>query len=256
MKVSFDDCIQELVTNSREAKERFQAWENRAQKYAQDPRKKQLQHEFIKKVKSLVHEYLFQITTGEIEGVLKKSEHALGNLDRKRDSLPEVENFDTPFALQYFFHALLEKNRSIPTFQQFRDSMEGQFRPYYIGDLVNRLQATPYSKEQKQRAVWWRLGKSYYSNFRELYVLAWLREKHGLILKYHLFADLVLAVDGWLGNKVLCIRVPNKKYLDRKKKPPRNFHVIEVDIPNQGYGVLWRPKDDQMERIARKFLEA
>jgi hypothetical protein len=160
VKVSFGDCIKELVTNSTEAKKRLQARKNRAQKYAKEPRKKQLQYGFIKKVKYLVHEYLFQITTSEIEGVLERSEHALGDLDPGRDSLPEVEDFDTPFALQYFLHALLEKNRSIPTFQQFRDSMETVFKPYYIGDLFNRLQATRYPKERKQRAVWWRLAKA------------------------------------------------------------------------------------------------
>jgi hypothetical protein len=80
-----------------------------------------------------------------------------------------------------------------------------------------------------------------------------LRERHGLVLKYHLFADLVVAVDGWLGNKVLCIRIPSS-YLDRKKTAPRPFKVIPVDILPQGSGKLWIPKEEQVEEIARKFL--
>ncbi|MGI6604104.1 MAG: hypothetical protein ACOX2S_03355 [bacterium] len=208
MEVSFEDCVNELVARSEEAKQRLQNWENRHKRYS-DRRNRELQLEFNEAVKKTVHKRLFEVTTREIERA-SQGGHALGDLDPDRDSLKEVEDFDTPFAQQYFFHALLEGNSHVPTFQEFWDEINGRYRQYYIERLEAALAGTSYTKQQKERAIRWRLGKTYYSSLRELYLFAALRERYQLALKYHIFADLVLKYDGWLGEKVLQLKVPNK----------------------------------------------
>lgn len=253
MQVSFQDCVNELAGKSEEVKRELRRWERRHEKYS-DQRDKELQLEFNMAVKLAVHKRFFEVTAREVEQASQEG-HALGDLDPDLDSLDEVENFDTPFAQQYFFHALLEGRGHVPTFEELWDEMNGQYRPYYIERLEAALRDTSYTGRQKERATRWRLGKTYYSSLRELYLFAALRENYQLTLKYHIFADLVLRYDAWLGNKVLQIKVPNK-YEQRKPRPVGKLTVIPVEIEHQGRGRWWKPSLEQIAAVARWFREA
>lgn len=253
VQVTFQDCVNELVGKSEEAKRELQRWERRHERYS-DQRDKELRLEFNRTVKLTVHKRLFEVTTREIEQA-SQGGHALGDLDRDQDSLREVEDFDTPFAQEYFFHALLEESGYVPTFKEFWEEINGRYREYYIDRLEVALASTRYTTGQKMRAIKWRLGKTYYSCLRELYVLAALRECYQLTLKYHIFAGLVLKYDGWLGEKVLQLKVPNK-YEERKPRPVGRLMAIPVEIEHQGFGRWWKPSPGQIEKVARWFRES
>ncbi|RDV82970.1 hypothetical protein [Ammonifex thiophilus] len=252
MRVSFDDCVEELVKNNPESEYKLKEWEKRYERL-ESPREKVLQHKFISEVKRFTHEFLFRITASDVKKIGEETRHALGDLKSDTDPIQDVEDFYTPFAVEYFLHGLLEENKRLPTFQEFWGAMGGKYKKYYMDELFLKL-GGKYDKICLKRAIQWRLGKFYYSWLRELYVLALLRENHGLALKYHLFADLVLSIDAWYGKKVLCIRVPSK-YASRKSSPPHGFTIVEARIPRQGYGKPWLLDETELERIAQKFRE-
>ncbi|GMA16023.1 hypothetical protein E5F05_09250 [Deinococcus metallilatus] len=114
------------------------------------------------------------------------------------------------------------------------------------------------------RAVQWRLGKFYYSAMRELDIQVRLREDHGLPLRYHLLADVLLRTDFWLGDDLVCVYFANPKYRDREvgRKPPAAaflgqatppFTIHHVGIERQGFGKFWIASDASIADLARRL---
>src|SRR5689334_1332145 len=88
-----------------EARRSYEEWRR-------DPRRS----EVTSYVQNFQHRYLFEISRSQVRDSAKKTGHALGNV-RASENIPEVRDFDTPFAHQYLFHEYLERFRTLPTWQ-------------------------------------------------------------------------------------------------------------------------------------------
>jgi Topoisomerase DNA binding C4 zinc finger len=254
MKVTFEDCLRELVITN-ESRGRLGDWEQRP--LTRKSREEAiLQSEFIKQVKGFVHETLFQLTPEKVEKARGSTEHSLGNLQKKIHSLKVVEDFNTPFAFSFFFHHWIETQKRIPLWQELWPAMHSEpYKTWFYDQLVFAFNKT-HTLEQFEQAFQWRFGKYYYSALRELYVFAAFGHIYNIPLKYHLFADLVLRVDGWYENKLMYLRVPNQ-FEERKPVPARggNFIVVPVAAPQPqrgAFGRLWLPSDMDAAAAALK----
>lgn len=110
-------------------------------------------------------------------------------------------------------------------------------------ELRLKLQREGYGKDDLPRigdAIQWRLGRMYYSNLREIDMLARMREQHDVHLKYHIFADVRLRTDFWIDDVSVSVFLSNVTYrgggVSRKNKaadflsdakPPFRFYELE-----------------------------
>lgn len=108
------------------------------------------------------------------------------------------------------------------------------------------------------------MGKFYYSAVRELDVQVRLREEHGLPLRYHLLADLLLRTDYWLGDALVCVSFANPKYREQEAgcRPPAAvflglaappFTIHHIGIERQGFGNFWIASDESLVALARRL---
>lgn len=150
--------------------------------------------------------------------------------------------------------------------------MNGSVRPLYTDLLENALdwQNTNVPRRKAiNRALYWRVGKFYYSAVREVELLCRLREEHNVSARYHIFADVLLRTDFWLGDIVICIYFANPKYRDGQdgqdgRKPPAErffagaespFDIYPIGAERQGYGNFWSIADSSVKRIAELMGE-
>jgi hypothetical protein len=102
---------------------------------------------------------------------------------------------------------------------------------------------------------------------REIELMIRLREEHGLYLRYHLLADVLLRVDFWVDDVLICVWFENPHYRadreGRKSKatlffegtrPP--FTILDVKVERQGYGNFWRVSTTSSEKIAQEINRA
>src|SRR5262249_1228764 len=91
------------------------------------------------------------------------------------------------------------------------------------------------------------------SCLREVYLIALLHHVHGIAVKYHVLADVLLHVDGWYGCELIYMRVSNE--LEARKEDPAEvfptprFRVHRGNIPHQGYGRVWLPLREDVDRL-------
>ena len=217
-------------------------------------------------VHAFEHRHLFRVTAEDLERVKRESEHALGDV-RSEEQMPDVENFTCPFALQHLFHFWIETHGRLPLWQEWwawmwRDACRGFVQPVALS--VGWAEAGAARREAIRRAVRWRLGKFYYSAFREVEALTRLRVEHGLPLRYHLLADVLLRVDYWLGDAAVCVYFPNPRYRDgrRGRKPPASrfvggegspFGVLHLGIERQGFGRFWTADAESLRSAAEQI---
>ncbi len=254
--VGFDDCRRELLDRARgRALEEYRRW-----------RRRPGYGEVVEFVENFEHRYLFEIRPREIESVKQRSEHALGDV-YKEEQLPEVEDFTCPFAFQHLFHRYVEEERALPTWQEFGAWLKGPAAQLWVEPLKRETgwyRADGRRRKRLGRAYRWRAGKAYYSAFREVELLARLRVEHGLPVRYHLLADVLLRVDFWLDDALVCAYFPNKKYRseDRGRKPPAArffaaaeppFEILDIEVRRQGYGNFW-PVDGRSVQQAAQAL--
>lgn len=108
-------------------------------------------------------------------------------------------------------------------------------------------------------AMLWRIGNSYYSFLRELFVIAALRER-GVDLRCHPLADALFRVDCWFDRNVISLYIGNATYRDgvagRKldprvllgdAQPPFRFREIRVGTPRR-FGVVHLPDLESLMR--------
>ena len=219
--------------------------------------------EVVEFVENFEHRHLFEITSSQLEAVKRRSWHALGNVC-KEEQLPEVENFTCPFAFQHLFHRYVEEERALPTWQEFSAWMNGPAARFYTKHLLDRTgwhMADSRRRRRLKRAYQWRLGKAYYSAVREVEMLTRLRDEYDLPVHYHLLADVLLRVDFWLGDALVCTYFPNKKYRsgDRGRKPPAAhffaaaeppFKILDIEVRRQGYGKFWAVDEESVRHAA------
>lgn len=264
MEVSFDQAVKTLIQTDNALAD-LRRWENRSYVYklAGYEGLAFQQDLFRDRVKQFVHQHVFQVTSEEVLSVLERTEHALGDLEKRHDEQDLIEEAPWPFSFSYYLHTMIERTGGVPLWQDlWAAAWDGEFRPWYrdtLPDVVRmaahkvRLEAV-LSPEQLERGAQWRLGKYYYSALRELYLYARLRENYGIHLKYHLFADVRLFVDGWTEEGVLlCLRLRNWRE-NRKGTPetwmPPGFRVVRAAAAFGRRGKGWLPDDQSIEAVA------
>lgn len=221
---------------------------------------------FRDRVKAFVHRRLFTVGTDEVLEAYRRTEHALGNLEKSIDQRKAIEDASWPHSFSLFFHTLLEETGRIPLWQEFWAACwEGRFRPHFrdlIDDLL-RLEAKnnkvhsselEISNMAKEHSAHWRLGKYYYSALRELYLQAALREWWGIEIKYHLIADVRFFIDGWTNSgTLLCLRLPND--FESRKNGPEKYAAAGINVFRVGAqwgrrGHLWLPTNEHVNEVA------
>jgi len=239
MIVGFKDCQSDLLERAgKPALAVYEQW-----------RKRPGYEQVVSFVENFEHKALFEFTPTDMQNVMEETEHALGDVP-KEHAIKEIEDFTCPFALQHIFHRYIENAGRIPTWQQFSRWMNNQAYPYWLEEiepLKKSLQG--YSEDRINDAVRWRLGKFYYSALRELDLLIWLRSRT-LDVKYHLLADVLLRVDLWIEDLLVCVYFANKKYRagNKGRKPPAEsffneaappFKILDFPVERQGFGNIW-----------------
>ena len=254
MRVSFDECYEELVLGGGDdARRAFSEWERRPGFGA-----------VVEFVRNFEHSVLYQLSTKDIQATLKQTEHALGNV-QSTEQIREIEDFTTPFALQHLLHNFIEKAGYVPTWQRFAKWMNNEAAPYWI-DQIKPLRdhlKTKYDDRRIAAAIQWRVGKFYYSAIREIDLVVSLSER-GIPVRYHILADVLLRVDCWLDEKLICIYFPNRFYREGKKgrKPPAeqffnnsvgNFSILDFEVERQGFGRTWLISQKSKDQIAKRL---
>ncbi len=222
-----------------------------------------LQADVVPFVKEFKHEKLFGFSMQDYERVVKESGHALGNV-QSSEQIKVVEDYWTPFALQHLFHDLIETKGILPTWEEFSAWMKTEAKPRYLGPLLTYFgykHMNPEQRLQLGRAIQWRLGKFYYSAMREIELMLKLKEAHGIQMRYHLLADVLLRVDFWHQRTLICVWFSNPRYRSQDAgrkvaaktffaEGPDDFDIINVEIERQGYGNFWRASDNSIKRLA------
>lgn len=259
MTVSFSDCCDELLfKGNTQCQNSYNYW----------TRRPEIRAEVVPFVEGFTHSFLFRATRADYEAVVSTSGHALGNVQTS-EQIREVEDFFTPFAFQHLFHDYIETYQQLPTWEQFAQFMKGPAKPRYIQQVFNHFGFDAMNADDKYklgRAIHWRLGKFYYSAMREIELMIRLREEHGIHLKYHLLADVLLRVDYWVDNVLLCVWFGNPMYRSqsaggRKIKAAtffdaQDFTIMDIEVERQGHGNFWRVSDKSVANIAQTVQAA
>ena len=256
MKVTFEECKRALVNPS----------ESKAQRALREWRNRSGYEKVVDWVMDFEHDYLFQITIPNLRQVQKDSEHALGDV-QSQEQMPEVEDFTCPFALEHLFHMYVERFKELPTWQRWWNWLWEEGAPGFIDPVKRYLGWSRAGRQQRRifnRAIRWRLGKFYYSAFREVEFLTRMREEYGVYLSYHVLADVLLRADFWSGNVVLCTYFPNPRYRTGSggRKPEAEkflgdanppFTIMNVEVERQGQGTFWTLSEDSLGRVASQI---
>lgn len=179
--------------------------------------------------------------------------------------MAEVEDWTTPFAFQHLFHKYIEVERKVPTRQDFAAWLRGDAAAFFIHPLLEHVGWETADRERRRklkRAFRWRIGKFHLSSMRELDVFVRLRSVYGIPVRYHVLADVLLRVDLWHGDDLVCLYFPNPKYRDQeagRKAPAEKFFssaspsfcIHHVTIHRQGFGRLWVADEDSMRKLTR-----
>jgi len=179
-----------------------------------------------------------------------------------------VEDFDTPWTFAYQLHGLMESLGRVPWWPDYRDWLRGPGRGTYLGPATAAFRARePRADADRRRsfadALRWRVGCGYYSFLRELHLYTSLRVRHGLPMRYHVFADAQLRVDMWCGPTLVSVYVENarfrageegRKRLLRRVCGGGGFRFCEVRLPRAV--VFGRPHlvpEAEIARVAREL---
>lgn len=204
-------------------------------------------------LKGLTHEVLYSIDLQTLDEMRASAKGGKGTLKHPRKpNIPEIANCRPTYPMGALLYSLIEQLGRIPTFPEYWAFVYGPARSLCYDQFLAAA-ATVKGKNQAEidASIEWCFGLIYTSAFREIYTAVWLHA-HGLPVHYHTVADIELQSDLFDDERIICLRVRNEEYLDRKRHPSawaRRFHIIEVDIPHQGYGTFWVPTEAQLQTI-------
>lgn len=186
-------------------------------------------------------EYLYNLIPEVVIDVANQSSDPLDGL-RYTDNVADLAR--APWPLVYFFDLLTETVGVPPTWDEYWESMNNEYRSKWIDYVSN----PSWSEEQRTKAIQWRLGKAWISWIRELYVLTTLRGR-GHDLNRHVFADIEGKVDMWIKDplKAVCLTVPNK-YDSSKRSPVVPYKKFYFPNRNSG-NALWFPDEKYLKEI-------
>ena len=140
----------------------------------------------------------------------------------------------------------------------------GEGKSFYIAKVQERFSwrdLPDADRSHLRDAVQWRLGKFYYSAFRELELFTKLRTRFELPVKYHILADVLLRADLWLDKTVVSLFFGNPQYREgtagRKNRPQYflepGFRFVEATLPRQGFGQFWKVPDENLAELAQQL---
>jgi hypothetical protein len=257
VRVTFQDMYEDLVRGSERARRYVDWW----------------RHHFASirdVVETFASEKLFSVSSADVSAVLKRGTHALGEIEKDRELLEVEDSHMPPTAMQDLFHWFIEREGSLPSWDEFRSFLlEPEQKPLIIGPWWSGLKESvqKYDRGRVRDAMHWRVARMYYSNLREVHFLARLRERHDISLKYHIFADVRLRADFWLGKHVVSVFLSNPRYRSqagtRKHKAEEKLrdHIPsltfnDVEFPNRyARGELYRVSDEEIDRLAASIGE-
>lgn len=225
---------------------------------------------------ALTTQAAYQLTPEQIEDTCKATRHALEDPDGRRlrrkvaEAVRPAVDWHPNFPIVHTMYWSVEHLGRPPLWdelialwrgQEPARSMLGIPAASAVGDAVKARHPLADARE----AVWWRLGNSYYSMLRELYVLAVLRQA-GFPVEYHVLADALFRVDFWLEDTVISLYVANASYRDasgggRKRNAQsflgtgQGFRFVDMPRPTlHEYGTVHLPARSDIERFAQEHL--
>lgn len=194
------------------------------------------------------HDFLYAITVEELERVTLdrdptvRTGHALSDIDPKRECIRAVDDFNTPWAMQYLLHGFLERHRRIPRWEDFERFFKGAAKLRYYEPFKARFGYDRLSADEIhrfERALQWRIGNAYYSCLREIDLITRLRREYDLPVRYHMLADVQFKIDIWCENVLIAVYIKNERYRDgedgRKVRlsdmlDVSNFQMLEIEL--------------------------
>lgn len=214
---------------------------------------------------------VYELTTADVEAVCRQTEHALGEVRRfNGERVAAIVDWHPNFAFTHMFHVCMERMQCLPTYQDFRSYA-------YDDELGHRMLGEPalarvwevadqgVPERLARDAMRWRVGNAYYSFLREVYTVVQLRSM-GIDLRVHPLADALFRVDAWVDDKVVSLRVGNKKFRQgdgagRKMPPERlladvkpafEFDTIELS-PATEFGAVHLPSPEHIAEAAARL---
>ncbi|WP_421107375.1 hypothetical protein [Streptomyces sp. NEAU-S77] len=216
---------------------------------------------------------VYELTIADVEAVCRRTEHALGQVRRSDgERVAAIVDWHPNFAFTHMFHVCMERMQRLPAYQDFRsyadrDSlgrhMLGNPARAKVREVVGRGIPEPLVRD----AMRWRVGNAYYSFLREVYTVVQLRSM-GIDLRVHPLADALFRVDAWVDDKVVSLRVGNKKFrqggetgrkmpperLLEDVEPPFKFDTIELS-PATKFGAVHLPSPEHIAGAAARLSE-
>jgi hypothetical protein len=256
MQVSFADCKRELLGRANaNGRTVYNEWRRRPH-----------WDEVVAFVEGFTHRHLFELTPDMLRAVMESSVHPLGDV-QKEEAIKSIEDFTCPFALQHIFHGYVEETGTVPRWQEFDDFIHNGARSKWLEPLRGALASFPEvhemvgkwgrdrTWEKVKRAIRWRLGKFYLSAIREIDLLTRLREL-SVPLRYHLLADVLLRVDFWTENTLVCVYFENPTFRQRKRPTEHFFtgvNILHQKIERQGFGRFWLASEAAIREMAAQI---
>ncbi|MFI0775908.1 hypothetical protein [Streptomyces sp. NPDC021212] len=258
-RTTSDDVLQRFCVSPR-TQEIYANWER-------DPRRADVAPIVMKHQTKLVYE----LTTAEVEAVCRRTEHALGQVKRSDgEKVAAIVDWHPDFAFTHMFHVCMEQMQCLPAYQDFRAyayshplglKMLGDPAKAKVWEVADR----GISEQLVRDAMRWRVGNAYYSFLREVYTVVQLRSM-GIDLRVHPLADALFRVDAWVDDKVVSLRVGNKKFRQgdaagRKMPPERlltdvlppfEFDTIELS-PATKFGAVHLPSSEHIAGAAARL---
>ncbi|MBD0741637.1 hypothetical protein BG418_09080 [Streptomyces sp. CBMA152] len=223
-------------------------------------------------------EVIYRLTPRDIDEVCRDTSrirggHALGDIRKSEGTrIPEVNDWNPPFAFSHVFHHVVESLGRVPTWIEFvlfinRDPIGRAMLGDEQARLIDELAPHRGGRDAVESAIQWRLGNAYYSFLRELHVLANLRAT-GVDACTHPLADALFRVDAWYGSTVLVLYIGNDEYRNgaagRKKQAQRilggalrPFAFESVNLPtSHEFGKVHLPSLSAIEAVAERMLSS
>lgn len=219
------------------------------------------------------HRHLFSVTPQEVIdlvalGARGGREHALGEA-RKMDGIQDIRDMTTPPPMIFAFHVLLERLERVHRWTEYLAFHEGH-PEYFLNEFekitgIDRSSAA-YNIDARGNmgGLRYRLGNSYYSGLKEVYILASLRHRFHIDARYHFLIDTEWKTDIFSGNVLIELYVGNDvmktKDGGRKwhcKKKNKGMTVLEIESSvRKDFGKCWLIDDDGLANIAQQAIRA
>lgn len=165
------------------------------------------------------HERLFRLEPRDFASALGATEHALGELRPGDERFDGIADWSPPVPFMYIFHRVMEELGRVPLWQDARDFLwSGRGEDLAWGPFRGRFglgDGAPDPDDPHVKGFTFRVGKNYYSWFREAHLLTELRRTHGVDARYHFLIDAEWKADIVAGDVLVELFVRHPDYKDR-----------------------------------------